>query len=109
LKILSNIKNTFKKAIVVHPAVWILSNKETGKFNNFKKEFQNNIEKVFIFRGNMFGIPFMSALDICVFNNEKTDTKIDVDDQVTNCKYTAEDYKDITHYGDMWFKIGIKD
>ena len=109
LKILSNIKNTFKKAIVVHPAVWILSNKETGKFNNFQKEFKNNIEKIFIFRGNMFGIPFMSALDICVFNNEKTDTKIEVDDQVTNCKYTVEDYKDITHYGDMWFKIGIKD
>jgi len=110
LKILSNIKNTFKKAVVVHPAVWILSNKESGKFENFKKEFQNNIEKVVIFRGSdMFDVPFMSALDICVFNNEKLDSKIDVDDQVVKCKYTAENYKDITHYGDMWFKIGIKD
>ena len=110
LKILSNIKNTFKKAVIVHPAVWILSNKESGKFENFKKEFQNNIEKVVIFRGSdIFGVPFMSALDICVFNNEKLDSKIEVDDQVLNCKYTAEDYKDITHYGDMWFKIGIKD
>ena len=110
LKILSNIKNTFKKAVIVHPAVWILSNKESGKFENFKKEFQNNIEKVVIFRGSdIFGVPFMSALDICVFNNEKLDSKIEVDDQVLNCKYTVKDYKDITHYGDMWFKIGIKD
>lgn len=108
LKILSNIKNTFKKAIIVHPAVWILSNKD-GKFEKFKKEFKNNIEKVVIFRGsNMFGIGFMSALDICVFNTEKLDSKIEVDDQVVNCKYTVEDYKDITLYGDMWFKIGIK-
>jgi hypothetical protein len=110
LKILTNIKNTFKKAIIVHPAVWILSNKETGKFDNFKKEFQNNIEKVVVFRGSeMFGVPFMSALDICIFNTEKTDSKIEVEDQVLNCKYTVENYKDITHYGDMWFKIGIKD
>jgi hypothetical protein len=57
----------------------------------------------------MFGVPFMSALDICVFNNEKTDTKIEVDDQVVNCKYNVDDYRDITHYGDMWLKIGIKD
>lgn len=110
LKILSNIKNTFKKAIIVHPAVWILSNKENGKFEKFKKEFQNNIEKVVIFRGSdMFGVGFMSALDICVFNTEKLDSKIEVDDQVANCKYVASTYMDITKFGDMWFKLNIKE
>lgn len=109
LKILSSVKNLFVKAIIVHPAVWILSNKENGKFEKFKKEFQNNIEKVVIFRGSdIFGVPFMSALDICIFNNEKLDSKIEVDDQVVNCKYIANNHIDITQYGDMWFKIGIK-
>lgn len=109
LKILSNIKNTFKKAIIVHPAVWILENKCVGYIGKFKKEFQNNIEKVVIFRGSdIFGVPFMSALDICVFNTEKLDSKIKVDDQVVNCKYIANNHIDITQYGDMWFKLNIK-
>ena len=109
LKILSNIKNTFKKAIIVHPAVWILENKCVGYIGKFKKEFQNNIEKVVIFRGSeIFGVPFMSALDICVFNTEKLDSKIEVDDQVVNCKYIANNHIDITQYGDMWFKLNIK-
>ena len=108
-KILSNIKNTFKKAIIVHPAVWILENKCVGYIGKFKKEFQNNIEKVVIFRGSdIFGVPFMSALDICVFNTEKLDSKIEVDDQVVNCKYIANNHIDITQYGDMWFKLNIK-
>ena len=109
LKILSNIKNTFKKAIIVHPAVWILENKCVGYIGKFKKEFQNNIEKVVIFRGSdMFGVGFMSALDICVFNTEKLDSKIEVDDQVVNCKYIANNHIDITQYGDMWLKLNIK-
>ena len=109
LKILSNIKNTFKKAIIVHPAVWILENKCVGYIGKFKKEFQNNIEKVVIFRGSeIFGVPFMSALDICVFNMEKLDSKIEVDDHVVNCKYIANSHIDITQYGDMWLKLNIK-
>lgn len=109
LKILSSVKNLFVKAIIVHPAVWILENKCVGYIGKFKKEFQNNIEKVVIFRGSdIFGVPFMSALDICVFNNEKLDSKIEVDDQVVNCKYIANNHIDVTQYGDMWFKLNIK-
>jgi hypothetical protein len=106
---LSNIKNTFKKAVVVHPAVWILENKCGSFLGRFKEEFEKNIEKVLIFRGYMFGVGFMSALDICVFNNEKSDTKIEVDDQVVNCKYVARNHMDITKFGDMWFKLNIKE
>ena len=110
LKILSNIKNTFKKAIIVHPAVWILENKCTSFLGKFKEEFKNNIERVVIFRGSdIFGVPFMSALDICVFNTEKLDSKIEVDDQVVNCKYVASTHMDITKFGDMWFKLNIKE
>lgn len=110
LKILSNIKNTFKKAVVVHPAVWILENKCGSFLGRFKKEFEKNIEKVVIFRGSkMFGVGFMSALDICIFNNEKIDSKIEVDDQVVNCKYVADNHMDITKFGDMWFKLNIKE
>ena len=110
LKILSNIKNTFKKAVIVHPAVWILENKCTSFFGKFKEEFKNNIERVVIFRGSdIFGVPFMSSLDICVFNTEKLDSKIEVDDQVVNCKYVASTHMDITKFGDMWFKLNIKE
>ena len=110
LKILSNIKNTFKKAIVVHPAVWILENKCGSFLGRFKEEFEKNIEKVVIFRGSeMFGVGFMSALDICIFNNEKINSKIEVDDQVVKCKYVADNHMDITKFGDMWFKLNIKE
>ena len=110
LKILSNIKNTFKKAVIVHPAVWILENKCTSFLGKFKEEFKNNIERVVIFRGSdIFGVPFMSSLDICVFNTEKLDSKIEVDDQVVNCKYVASTHMDITKFGDMWFKLNIKE
>ena len=110
LKILSNIKNTFKKAIIVHPAVWILENKCASFLGKFKEEFKNNIERVVIFRGSdIFGVPFMSSLDICVFNMEKLDSKIEVDDQVVNCKYVASTHMDITKFGDMWFKLNIKE
>ena len=110
LKILTNIKKYFKKAVIVHPAVWILENKCVKAIGNFKKTFKNNIEKIIIFRGSeMFDVPFMSALDICVFNNEKNNSNIEVDDQVTNCKYIANDHMEITKFGDCWLKFGINE
>ena len=109
LKILANIKGSFKKAVIIHPAVWILENKCGSFLGKFKEQYLNNIEKVIIFRGGMFGVPFMSALDICIFNNEKNNSNIEVDDQVTNCKYLAKDHMEITKFGDCWLKFGINE
>jgi len=103
LKIISNIINISNEIIVIHPAAWILDNKNLpmSKFTKYKLTIKDYIESIDIFNGNkIFNITGpCSPFTICHINKNHKGKISTI--------YFGEDFEsdtifDITVFGKYW-------
>lgn len=106
LNIISNLYDVCDEIIVVHPGTWAFEKKGTfKKYIDFKNKLKDHIESIEVFNGNpIFGIAIWIPCVITKINSTKTFYRINVAWPEKQQYYTIEDAKDLSLFGENYFK-----
>ncbi len=91
------------KSVFVHPASWLIDEKNSNSdFVNSKREHSKTLESVIIFNGNpIFGIELYVPCCITYTNKEKKDSLIKVLDKINNIEIIYNDINQINKFSNL--------
>jgi len=103
LKFLNKCSSFSNKIIFVHPASWLIDEKNSNSdFVNSKKEHSKTLENVIIFNGNpIFGIELYVPCCITYTNKSKESSFIKVLDKINNIEVKYDNINQINKFSNL--------
>ena len=104
IKILNEVIDFAEEMIIVHPAMWLVENKNTlSDFVKFKNKTVNRIKSAEIFNGNpVFDIKLEKPTGIIHFAHSNT---IEIHNHFTNEIYEVKDHTQVSIHGKKWLEM----